>query len=107
MWSLTCYDWKPQPSARLIERLERVVVRNGKFLTAGQTTSTPGKHPPAIAGRGEESNHVGEIVVLHDGDASRLGADRRHVLAALDHWLARRRDAHFSAVTMKPRMGRL
>jgi peptidoglycan/xylan/chitin deacetylase (PgdA/CDA1 family) len=107
MWSLTCYDWKPQPSARLIERLERVVVRNGQFLTAGQTTSTPGKHPPAIAGRGEESNHGGEIVVLHDGDARRLGADRRHVLAALEYWLPRWRDAGFEFVTMNPLAGSL
>ncbi|MGB6199426.1 MAG: hypothetical protein WBF35_07755, partial [Candidatus Acidiferrales bacterium] len=24
MWSLTCYDWKPQPAARLIARLGRL-----------------------------------------------------------------------------------
>jgi peptidoglycan/xylan/chitin deacetylase (PgdA/CDA1 family) len=89
MWSLTCYDWKPQPAARLIERLERVVVRNRRF-------------PPGGERRG---NHGGEIIVLHDGDARRSGADRGHVLAALEYWLPRWRDAGFEFVTMNPLVG--
>jgi peptidoglycan-N-acetylglucosamine deacetylase len=75
MWSLTGYDWKPQPPERLIGRLARVVQRRG-------------------------SSGGGEIVLLHDGDFRQLGADRSHVLAALDHWLPRWQDAGFEFVTM-------
>lgn len=39
----------------------------------------------------------GDIVVLHDGW---LGADRRHVLGALEYWLPRWRDAGLEFVTM-------
>jgi len=85
MWSLKCYDWKVQPAERLIKRLERVGER--RLL-------------PKPAGIEEKSHHGGEIVLLHDGDARALGADRRHVLAALEYWLPRWRDAGFEFVTM-------
>ncbi len=75
MWSLTAYDWKPQPPARLIARLARVAER-------------------------QASRSGGEIVLLHDGDFRRLGADQGHVLAALEHWLPRWRDAGFEFVTI-------
>ena len=39
----------------------------------------------------------GDIVVLHDGW---LGADRRHVLGALEYWLPRWRDVGLEFVTM-------
>ncbi len=39
-------------------------------------------------------------MLLHDGDARALGADRRHVLAALEYWLPRWQDAGFEFVTM-------
>jgi peptidoglycan/xylan/chitin deacetylase (PgdA/CDA1 family) len=80
MWSLTCYDWKPQPPASLIERLGRVT---GK----GAYTPTGGR-------RG------GEIVLLHDGDFAALGADRLHVLVALKYWLPRWRDAGLKFATI-------
>jgi peptidoglycan-N-acetylglucosamine deacetylase len=76
MWSLTAYDWKPQPPERLIQRLARVAL-----------------HGAAPA-------PTGEIVLLHDGDFRHLGADRGHVLAALDHWLPRWRDAGLEFVTI-------
>jgi len=57
MWSVTGYDWTPQPPDRLIGRLGRV--------------------------RG------GDIVLLHDGWHGGLGADRRHTVEALAHWLPR------------------
>ena len=76
MWSLTAYDWKPQPAERLIARLARVAERQ------------------ASVARG------GEIVLLHDGDFRRLGADQGHVLAALEHWLPRWQDAGFEFVTI-------
>jgi peptidoglycan/xylan/chitin deacetylase (PgdA/CDA1 family) len=80
-WSLTAYDWKPQPPERLIARLARVTER---AKHAGKTHS--------IAS--------GEIVLLHDGDYRGLGADRAHVLAALEHWLPRWEDTGFEFVTI-------
>jgi peptidoglycan/xylan/chitin deacetylase (PgdA/CDA1 family) len=73
MWSKICWDWTPQPPRKLIERLAGV----------------------ARAGRAH-----GDIVVLHDGDHRALGGDRRHVLAALEHWLPRWRDAGNEFVTI-------
>jgi peptidoglycan-N-acetylglucosamine deacetylase len=35
----------------------------------------------------------GDIVLLHDGDHRAPGGDRRHTVAALEHWLPRWRDA--------------
>jgi len=90
MWSLTCYDWKPQPTSRLIQRLGRVVDR---------------RRLPAAARTEMKSRRGGEIVVLHDGDARRLGADRQHVLAALEYWLPRWRDAGYEFVTMNQLAG--
>ncbi len=75
MWSFTAYDWKPQPPARLITRLARVAERHA-------------------------SRSGGEIVLLHDGDFRRLGADRSHVVAALEHWLPRWQDAGYEFVTI-------
>lgn len=82
MWSLICHDWKPQPAARLIQRLGPVA-------------------------RQKKASHGGEVVLLHDGDARQLGADRRHLLVALEHWLPRWRDAGFEFVTMNPLAGSL
>jgi peptidoglycan/xylan/chitin deacetylase (PgdA/CDA1 family) len=75
MWSKICRDWKPQPPQRLIERLARVARLNKPH---------------------------GDIVVMHDGDYRALGGDRHHVVAALDHWLPRWRDAGMEFVTMEP-----
>jgi peptidoglycan/xylan/chitin deacetylase (PgdA/CDA1 family) len=52
-----------------------------------------------------KSQRGGEIVVLHDGDARALGADRQHVLAALEYWLPRWRDAGYEFVTMNQLAG--
>jgi peptidoglycan-N-acetylglucosamine deacetylase len=41
----------------------------------------------------------GDIVLLHDGDHRRLHGDRRHTLAALEHWLPRWKDAGLRFVT--------
>lgn len=79
-WSLTAYDWRPQPPGRLIARLARIAERP--------------KHA------GSASSSAGEVVLLHDGDYRGLGADRSHVLAALEHWLPRWRDAGFEFVTI-------
>jgi peptidoglycan/xylan/chitin deacetylase (PgdA/CDA1 family) len=74
MWSKICWDWKPQAPERLIKRLSRV--------------ARPGQPR-------------GDIVVLHDGDHRALGGDRHHVVAALEHWLPRWRDAGMEFVTME------
>lgn len=42
----------------------------------------------------------GDIVVMHDGDYRALGGDRHHVVAALEHWLPRWKDAGLEFVTM-------
>jgi peptidoglycan/xylan/chitin deacetylase (PgdA/CDA1 family) len=73
MWSKICRDWKAQPPQRLIEKLANVA-----------QTARP----------------RGDIVLLHDGDHRTLGADRQHVVAALEHWLPRWRDAGMEFVTM-------
>lgn len=74
MWSKICWDWKPQPSGRLIERLSHVA---------------------------SPDRRSGDIVVLHDGDHRSLGGDRHHVVTALEHWLPRWRDAGMEFVTME------
>ncbi len=73
MWSVMCYDWNPQPPEKLIARLARV---------------------------GRSGAPRGDIVLLHDGDARALNGDRRHVVAALEHWLPRWRDAGREFVTI-------
>jgi peptidoglycan-N-acetylglucosamine deacetylase len=73
MWSKLCRDWKPQRPQRLIERLARVALPD---------------------------RPRGDIVVLHDGDHRALGGDRLHVVAALEHWLPRWRDAGLEFVTI-------
>ncbi len=73
MWSRICWDWKPQPPERLIVRLARI---------------------------GRPGGSHGDIVVLHDGDHRALGGDRHHVVAALEHWLPRWRDAGLEFVTI-------
>jgi peptidoglycan/xylan/chitin deacetylase (PgdA/CDA1 family) len=86
MWSLMCYDWRPQPLPRLIERLARVAARSGACNKAARSASREGRG--------------GDVVLLHDGDYRSLGADQAHVLAALEHWLPRWRDAGLEFVTM-------
>ncbi len=73
MWSKIGWDWKPQPPERLIARLAKV---------------------------GRPSSTRGDIIVMHDGDHRALGGDRHHVVAALEHWLPRWRDAGFEFVTI-------
>ena len=74
MWSKICFDWKPQPPKRLIDRLASV--------------ARPGRP-------------LGDVIVLHDGDHRALGGDRHHVVAALEHWLPRWRDAGNEFVTIE------
>jgi len=83
MWSLGSYDWRHHSAPRLIERLGAVSKRSGANL----------KSEP-------REKHGGEIVLLHDGDFRQQGSRREHVLAALEHWLPRWRDAGFEFVTM-------
>jgi peptidoglycan/xylan/chitin deacetylase (PgdA/CDA1 family) len=73
MWSKIGWDWKPQPPERLIARLARAARPGGSH---------------------------GDIIVLHDGDHRALGGDRHHVVAALEHWLPRWRDAGLEFVTI-------
>jgi peptidoglycan-N-acetylglucosamine deacetylase len=90
LWSLTAYDWKPQPPLKLIARLARVAER-ASTRAAGTVARPPDR---------------GEIVLLHDGDFRHLGGDRRHVLSALEHWLPRWRDLGLEFVTLDEAAGR-
>jgi hypothetical protein len=74
MWSQICRDWKPQPPKKLIRRLARV--------------ARPGEAH-------------GDILLLHDGDHRAFGGERSHVVAALEHWLPRWRDAGIEFVTIE------
>lgn len=76
MWSRKCHDWKPQPPERLIAKLARVA---------------------------QPSSAYGDVVLLHDGDHRAQGGDRHHVVAALEHWLPRWRDAGIEFVTIESR----
>lgn len=88
MWSLGSYDWRHHSAERLIERLGAVGERSG--ANAGSVKS-----------KGEsKERRGGQIVLLHDGDFRRQGSRREHVLAALEHWLPRWRDAGFEFATM-------
>ena len=98
MWSLKCYDWKPQPAQQLTRRLEVVAQRSR--LDAQKRNDN--KSARSSERRGDQG---GEVVLLHDGDARKLGADRSHVLAALEYWLPRWRDAGFQFVTMNSLAG--
>jgi peptidoglycan/xylan/chitin deacetylase (PgdA/CDA1 family) len=73
MWSLICGDWNPQPPETLI----------GKLSCAAHA-----------------ARPRGDIVVLHDGNHRALGANRDHVVAALEYWLPRWRDAGVEFVTI-------
>jgi len=44
--------------------------------------------------------HGGDIVLLHDGDHRVLEGKREHVLAALEYWLPRWRDAGIQFVNL-------
>lgn len=97
MWSLGSYDWRHHSAARLIERLGGVSKRSGAKLRPGSEAKRSG----ASAGsKGAREKRGGEIVLLHDGDFRQQGRPREHVLAALEHWLPRWRDAGFEFVTI-------
>ena len=89
MWSRHFYDWKPQPPERLIRRLTRVV------------------NDASIAAESGPRNSGGPILLLHDGDFRQPAADRRHVIAALEYWLPRWRDAGLEFVTIEQAAGGL
>jgi peptidoglycan/xylan/chitin deacetylase (PgdA/CDA1 family) len=97
MWSLGSYDWRHHSAPRLIERLGAVSKRSGANLKS----AAEGQSDGANAGSNEpKEKRGGEIVLLHDGNFRQQGAQREHLLAALEHWLPRWRDAGFEFVTM-------
>jgi len=92
MWSLGSFDWRHHSSERLIERLGEVSKRSCCDSGARDQSRVYFDQ-----GRGERG---GQIVLLHDGDFRQSGADRPHVMAALEYWLPRWRDSGFEFVTM-------
>jgi peptidoglycan/xylan/chitin deacetylase (PgdA/CDA1 family) len=81
LWSFTAWDWTPQPASKLIDRLDGIA---SKMNVARKRPSPSG----------------GEIVLLHDGDFRKIGADRHHTVAALEYWLPRWKDAGIDFVTL-------
>jgi peptidoglycan-N-acetylglucosamine deacetylase len=94
MWSFGCYDWRPQRAEQLVNRLGRLE-RLGRL---GQQGVASEEGPSSAGDQGH--GHGGEVVLLHDGDFRGLGADREHVLGALQYWLPRWRDQGCDFVTM-------
>jgi len=75
MWSLTCYDWEPQPKEKLIARLGRA-----------RWDLAPGKG--------------GDILLLHDGWSKKWDAQKGYLIGALQYWLPRWCDAGVKFVTV-------
>ena len=98
MWSLKCYDWRPQRAPQLTKRLEIVAQRS-------RLDAVKGNENKSACANERRGDHGGEVVLLHDGDARKFGADRGHVLAALEYWLPRWRDAGFEFATMNSLAG--
>jgi peptidoglycan-N-acetylglucosamine deacetylase len=44
---------------------------------------------------------AGDVILMHDGDHRAIGGDRRHTVAALEHWLPRWRDSGLEFVTIE------
>jgi peptidoglycan/xylan/chitin deacetylase (PgdA/CDA1 family) len=85
MWTLLPGDWKEKPLDWLKRRMEPIEANaKSHWGDAG---------PPA-------SSVTGDVLCLHDGDASHPDADRSHTLSALEYWLPRWRDLGLEFVTM-------
>jgi peptidoglycan-N-acetylglucosamine deacetylase len=81
MWTLLPGDWRSPTDEWLIERMEPIASRAGQL--AKNTAGT------------------GDILCLHDGNHCQQNGDRRHTLAALQHWLPRWRDLGLEFVTIE------
>jgi peptidoglycan-N-acetylglucosamine deacetylase len=73
MWTKLPGDWRPKPSAWLIQRLQSLTDANSRG---------------------------GHILCLHDGDFRFLNGDRSATVQALRHWLPRWRDLGLEFVTI-------
>jgi peptidoglycan/xylan/chitin deacetylase (PgdA/CDA1 family) len=91
MWSLTSYDWRHRSAPRLIERLG-VVAKRSRAVSGPEIVPNSNNE--------QQDTSRGQIVLLHDGDFRHFGAERPHVLAALEFWLPRWRDAGLNFVTI-------
>lgn len=81
MWTLIPGDWTPQPTERLIGKMQPIADR------AERNTSEP--------------SASGDILCLHDGGRRELNVDRTNTLKALEYWLPRWRDAGLEFVTIE------
>jgi peptidoglycan/xylan/chitin deacetylase (PgdA/CDA1 family) len=81
MWTLLPGDWRAQTDEWLIERMEPIGSRAGQLA--------------------KNTRGTGDILCLHDGNHRQQNGDRRHTLAALQHWLPRWRDLGLEFVTIQ------
>ncbi len=87
MWTLITGDWHAKSAEWLIPRMQAISTRTEK------------------ARRGEPVWPGGEILCLHDGNHAQQNGDRRHTVAALEHWLPRWRDLGLEFVTISATAG--
>lgn len=85
MWTLLPGDWRAPTDEWLIDRMAPIASRAGQL--AKNTAGT------------------GDILCLHDGNHRQQNGDRRHTLAALQHWLPRWRDLGLEFVTIQDAVG--
>jgi peptidoglycan/xylan/chitin deacetylase (PgdA/CDA1 family) len=81
MWTLMPGDWRATSAEWLIDRMQPIADR------AQEAAKRATGH--------------GEILCLHDGNYREQNADRKHTLAALEHWLPRWRDLGLEFVTIE------
>jgi peptidoglycan-N-acetylglucosamine deacetylase len=85
MWTRIPGDWNAKSTDWLIPRMDCIAEHARENIDID----------PAVHGVG-----TGDILCLHDGDHAKLNGDRRHTLAALEHWMPRWRDLGLEFVTI-------
>jgi len=94
--------WMRPPFGFRGPQLARVVRRRGGSQVAMWSAWAHDWKPQPAGPVIQRLRHArgGDIVLLHDGDHRVLEGDRRHTVAALEHWLPRWRDAGLRFVSL-------
>jgi peptidoglycan/xylan/chitin deacetylase (PgdA/CDA1 family) len=91
-WTLLPGDWRAKSLAWLTGRMNPIAAHAQQLQTTNAATA---------------ARTTGDILCLHDGDATKLNGDRTHTLAALEYWLPRWRDLGLEFVTMREINGKV